>query len=146
MQVNVVIECYDTLKSKFPFAKPHQQVPMYGATNNAWNALYQNPTQNQNQGANYGGGGFNPNTWGNNNNNTNSNNTTWGSGNTAWGGQGNQGWGGQGGMGGGMGGIIGGIATSGMGGGMGGGVYGANQTTSNIAKAQAFVGKTKKNL
>ena len=129
IKVNIVIECYDILKSRFPFNKIPNE-PVYNG-NNVWGGVYNN-NGNTNPN-NFGGGGFvpapvNPNSawgngsgsggWGSNNWNnpnpspnnwSNPNNVAWGGNNNAnnwgnnnqWGGNNNQ----MGGMGG-MGGII----------------------------------------
>jgi hypothetical protein len=80
----VVIECYDILKSRFPFSKVSSE-NTYGG-NNVWG---------KNSNGNYGGGGFiNPNTGPGNNWNGNNNNANWGTNNNNnWGNNaGNNGW------------------------------------------------------
>jgi hypothetical protein len=83
MQVNVIIECYDVLKNRFPFSKPSNENG-YGG-NNVWGSMYNNNANNNN-----GGFGFvnpnpnvNNNSWGNNNNWGN-NNAGWGNNNNNW--------------------------------------------------------------
>ena len=65
IQVNIIIESYDILKTRFPFNKPAENFGGGGGSNNAWDQLY-NKTNNNNP--NYGGGGFNQpnqnNNWG----------------------------------------------------------------------------------
>ncbi|XP_031505788.1 uncharacterized protein LOC116268129 [Nymphaea colorata] len=172
-KVNVVIECYDIFKSRFPFSKPIAENPTY--SNNAWDNLYNSkkPTNNNTGGWNNpppvnpnGGWGTNNNTgwganqqassWGNNNNNTGwggSNNNTWGSNNNntgwnantnTWGNQSsNSSWGSNNNTWGAAGGAIGG-AIGGMGG--MGGIMGSSNVTNTIASAQKLVGKQKQTL
>jgi hypothetical protein len=169
IQVNVVIECYDIFKSRFPFSKPVIENNNYG--NNAWDSLYNSKKQPINNNNNYGGSGSfnntgwgsNPNTnantgWGNNqaNNGWNTNANNWGGSNTntwgsssGWNTTANNTWGNppannppanNWGNAGGWGGTA---ATGGMGG--MGGIMGSN-ATSSIASAQKLVGKQKQTL
>jgi hypothetical protein len=114
MQVNVVIECYDMFKNRFPFSKPVAE----GNSGNAWDNLYNSkkgttgttssnfiggynnptnpPNNNWNANSNNGWGSSNP-QWGNapQNPGWGGNNNNWGaSNNNNWGGSNNAGWGG----------------------------------------------------
>ena len=80
MQVNVIIECYDVLKNRFPFSKPSSENNLGG--NNVWGSIY----NNKNNGNNNNGEGF-----GFVNANTN-NNAGWGNNNTGWNSNNNAGW------------------------------------------------------
>lgn len=148
MQVNVIIESYDMLKTRFPFSKPTQDIP---GKSSPWDALY-NKNQpagfnnNNNMGGMGGGfsGGNNNNNWGGgnwvqtgNNNTWGANNNSWGNNNNnnSWGNNNNNNWGNPGGWGnnnkpiGGMGSLI-----------------GANNSAASIAAGQKLVGKQKQTL
>lgn len=148
MQVNIIIESYDVLKTRFPFTKPTEN--MGGGGGNPWDQMYNKGGSNQNP-----GGGFNQNQnnwgnkqqqpasqwnqaslWGGNNNNNQINNPWANNGNNQWT-QPNKG---------GMGGIMGGGAAmgAGMGGAMGGAMGGG--PASAIASGQKLVGKQKQTL
>lgn len=165
-KVNVVIECYDIFKNRFPFSKPVAENPTY--SNNAWDNLYNSKKPTNNSGLNNNGGWNNPSvnpnsgwgnnnwgsnqpsSWGNNNNNWGgSNNNTWGNNNNGWntnaastntwGNQpANNSWGSNSSWGG-TGGAIGGM------GGMGG-IMASSNVTNSIASAQKLVGKQKQTL
>jgi hypothetical protein len=169
-QVNVVIECYDTFKSRFPFSKPIEN----SYSNNAWDALYVNKPSS-NTSANTGGWGASNNqgSWGNNNNqgwgnsantgwNANTNpNSNWSSNNppsnNAWTGA-QQNWGGNKGGWGGNTNTWNDNANTGWGnntntwgqqvGGMGGmgGIMGSSSSVTNIASSQKLVAKQKQTL
>lgn len=136
IQVNIIIQCYDVLKTRFPFTKPVEHNPV---SNNAWDQLY-NKNQNNN---NVGGGGFNnpnQNNWGQGGNSQWNKAGNWG-GNNSWGNQ-NQ-WGGQQPNKGGMGGIMNPGGMGGMGA-VGGAVGGG--AVAIVASGQKYVGKQKQTL
>lgn len=175
MQVNVVIECYDMFKNRFPFSKPVAENPNYSG--NAWDALYNAKKGTGSSGANFGGnnnwnnpspppnsGWGNPNAgWANQPSsgwNTN-NNSNWGANNNNWGGNNNAGWGGNANSNWGNQPVNsqwgnqpasnnwgGNNPNSGWGNAVGGmgGIMGSSNATANIASAQKLVGKQKQTL
>ena len=92
MKVNVIIECYDMLKTRFPFTKPVSTSNIYG-NGNAWDNLYNknNPNYGFNPVNPVNTNAVNPNNWNANTANNNvsagwgqTNNVAWGNNNT-WG-------------------------------------------------------------
>lgn len=174
--MNVVIECYDMFKNRFPFSKPVAENNNYSG--NAWDALYNakkgtgssgglnnNPNPNNNWSnpsppPNSGWG--NPNAgWANQSSsgwNANNGNNWGGSNNAGWGGNTTSNWGNQPANNNSWGSQppsnswgAGNNPNSGWGnavGGMGGmgGINNSNNSTANIASAQKLVGKQKQTL